>query len=148
MSNQHHPVTWILVANRSQAKIYRLVKFPQIEEISDLAHPEGRLHNQDLISSKPGRAFQSMGTGRSSYQAKSEPTQLEAAKFAAHVADHLASAGRKGDFHRLYVFAEPTFLGLLRDHINPEVQKTIVAESPKDFSSSDKAAIEHHLAGL
>lgn len=51
--------TWIVVANSSHAKIFRLVKFPKIEEMTSIDHPESRLHNQDLEGRKPGRCFQS-----------------------------------------------------------------------------------------
>lgn len=148
MSNKLHPVTWVLVADRSQAKIYRLVKFPEIEELSHIEHPEGRLQNQDLVSSKPGRGFQSVGARRSAYESKTSPTLVEATKFAVHLSDYLTTAGRNGEFQRLYVMAEPSFLGLLREHISPEVQKTIVAESSKEFTTADKTVIENHLAGL
>lgn len=146
MQNKQHPHTWVVVADTCQAKIYRLVKFPKIEKVFYLEHPESRLHNQDLISSKPGHSSQRGSyTGRS-YESEKEPKQLEAAKFAVHLAHFLADAEKKGEFNRLYIIAGPTFLGLLRQHISPALQKMIVAEIGKDLTSSDIANIEHHLA--
>lgn len=146
MSNKNH--TWIVVANKCQAKIFRLVKFPKIEEITFLEHPESRLHNQDLVSSKPGRNFQSGGTTRHAYQPEVEPKQQEAIKFAIKVAHHLETAFQKGEFNRLYILAEPGFLGLLRQHLHSEVQKIIVAEVPKDLTTSEPTLIEHQLSEI
>lgn len=143
-----HKATLVVVADSCHARIYRLVKFPKIEEIFHFEHPESRLRNQDLVSAKPGRSFQRSGSVQYSYQPETEPKQLEALKFARQLADFLSSAEKKGEFNRLYVIAEPSFLGLLRQHISHEVQKTIVAEVAKELTSCDVAAIESHLSEI
>ncbi|HEV8052904.1 MAG TPA: host attachment protein [Parachlamydiaceae bacterium] len=146
--SKNHPETWVLVADKCQAKIFRIVKFPKIEEISHLEHPASGLLNQDLISSKPGRSFQSTGTARSAYQSETEPKQVEAIKFATEIAQMLYKASNNGEFDSLYIVANPSFLGLLRQHINPQIQKHIVAEIHKELTSSNTEAIEQHLADL
>ncbi len=98
MPNKNHPLTWIVVADNCQAKVYRLLKFPKIEEISFLEHPESRLHNQDLISTKPGRGFQSGGSTRHAYQQETDPKHMEAVRFAVHLANFLSTAKQKGEF--------------------------------------------------
>ncbi|MEI8365439.1 MAG: host attachment protein [Parachlamydiaceae bacterium] len=145
MQTKHHPITWVLVADNCRAKVYRLLKFPKIEEISFMEHPESGFHNQDLISSRPGSSSQHGGTHGHSYQPETSPKKLEAEHFAVYLANFLSTAKQKEEFHRLYVFAEPSFLGLLRQHMSPEIQKTIVAEVAKELTSFDVAAIEHHL---
>lgn len=144
MQNKRHPLTWVLVADRRQAKVFRLVKFPKIEEINYLEHPASRLHDQDLVTSKPGRGSQLSGNIRYSYQQETEPKQQEAIKFASELGKFLSS--KKGDFDRLYIIAEPSFLGLLRQNISSEIQKTVVAEIAKELTTSDIATIERHLA--
>lgn len=148
MQDKSHLPSWIVVADNCQAKIYRSVKFPKVEEVFYLEHPESRLHNQDLISSKPGHSSQGTGNTGYSYQSEKEPRQLEAAKFAVYLAGFLSSAEKKKEFHSLYLIAAPSFLGLLRQHITPEIQKMIVAELNKELTSCDAATIEHHLAGI
>ncbi|CCB87067.1 MULTISPECIES: host attachment protein [Parachlamydia] len=141
----NHSTTWVVVADKCQAKIFRLVKFPKIKEIDYLEHPESGARNQDLISTKPGRNFQSGGVTRHAYQQETDPKQLEAMKFATEVAKYLSLAKQKEEFSRLYIFAEPSFLGLLRQHLTPEIQKTIVSESTKCLTSCDTESIEKHL---
>jgi protein required for attachment to host cells len=143
-----NPTTWVVVADKCQAKIFRVVKAHKLEEIFHLEHPESKLHNQDLISSKPGRNFQSTGTARSAYQPETEPKMIEAIKFANEIASLLYAASNKGEFQNLYLIADPSFLGLLRQHINPQIQKHIIAEIGKELTSSNVEIIEQHLAAL
>lgn len=143
-----HPLTWVVVADKCQAKIYRMLKFPKLEEISHFEHPESGLHNQDLISSKPGRGFQSVGKSRSSYQQETTPKQNEAIKFATEIAHQLNTASNQGKFNQLYLIAAPGFLGLLRQHIHSNIQKLIIGEMAKELTSSTQEEIEHHLREL
>ncbi|MEI8125659.1 MAG: host attachment protein [Parachlamydiaceae bacterium] len=148
MHNANHAHTWVVVANNCEATIYRLVKFPKIEEISHLEHPESKLHNQDLVSSRPGKGSQRGGNISYSYESETGPKHLEAVKFATYLGDYLSSAEQKKEFNRLYLFAETSFLGLLRPHINAATKKTVVVEVPKDLMKSDIHLIEKHLADL
>ena len=148
MQNEHHFHTWVVVADNCQARIYHVVKFPKIEEIFFLEHPESGLHNRDLTSSKPGHSVLRGGGISYSYQSENKPKHLEAVKFAVHLADFLSSAEQKKEFNRLYVIAEPSFLGLLRQHITPGTKKTIIAEVAKELTSRDVATIEHHLSEM
>lgn len=146
--SKNHQETWVLVADKCQAKIFRVLKFPKLEAISHMEHPASGLLNQDLVSSKPGRSFQSTGTARSAYQPETEPKQIEAIKFATEIAEVLYKASNNGEFHELYIIANPSFLGLLRQHINPQIQQHIIAEIHKELTSSNKEEIEHHLSAL
>ena len=145
---KNHSHTWVIVADNCKAKIYKVLKFPKLEEIANIEHPEGRLLNQELVSSKPGRGFQSIGNSRSAYQSATEPRQVEAIRFASEIARHLYTAVNEGKFNQLYVIAEPSFLGLLRQHLSPNIQKVIIAEIPKELTSQSKESIEHHIEEL
>lgn len=138
--------TWVIVANGALAKVYRVVRFPQVEEIADLAHPQSRLRNRDLVSSGPGRVSESTGPSRSAYQAKSDPHQLEIESFAKVVGDFLSTSYQNGEFTRLYVFAAPGFLGMLRPHLDSKSKDCIIAEVAKDLTEHTKFEIEKHLS--
>lgn len=142
MSNK---TTWIVVANNAQARIFRLVKFPKIEEFAALEHPESRLQNHELVSARPGRTAQKGGTRRHAYEAESDPHQLEMDKFAQQVSHYLKEAHQKKEFSRFYLFASPSFLGLLRQHMDPQMQEAIIAEIPKDMVRQQQSDIEEHL---
>lgn len=140
--------TWILVANSSHAKVFRLTKFPKIEELTTFDHPESRMHNQELEGRKPGRNFQSGGTTRHAYQPETEPKDVEIEKFAKTISDYICSAHYQGNFGRLYLMASPSFLGLLRQRMNSHTQKSIVAEVAKDMTECSNSEIEKHLESL
>lgn len=144
----HNQTTWVLVANTSHAKIFRMVHFPRVEPLLAMEHPESRLHNQDLISSKPGRSFERAGTTRHAYEPKTDAKHLEIDKFAKEIGNYLSSAREKREFARLYVIASPEFLGVLRPHIDPQTEGTIVAEVAKDLAEHSQGEIEQHLAEL
>lgn len=145
MKNQE---TWVVVANSSEAKIFRMKKFPKLEVISSLEHPESRLHNIDLVSSKPGRTFDKVGGGRHSYQAVTDPKHIEVEKFAKTVATYLQTAQGKNEFSKIYLIAAPAFLGLLRPLLDSKLQNSIVREVAKDMTEHTVLDIEGHLANL
>ena len=144
----NHTQTWILTANESLAKIFRLGPFPHIEEIHAIEHPESRLLNQELVSSKPGRVFDRGGINRHSYEPKSDPQTLEIEKFAKEISVFLGKALQNKEFQKLYVFAGPAFLGFLRQSLSAQVQACIISEVDKDIVHEDKNSIEKRIKNL
>lgn len=141
MSNQ---VTWVIAANGSHAKLFRVNKFPKLEAFEELDHPESRLRNQDLVTAAEGRAFESIGTKRSAYQPAIDPHHQELEKFARFIGEYLNKAKKDHAFSRLYIMASPSFLGLLRPHLNG-LKDAIVAEIGKDVTGESVSEIEQHL---
>ena len=148
MQNKNHLPTWVVVADNCKARIYRLISFPKVEEILYMEHPDSRLHNQDLASKKPGHNSQRMGGTGYSYQSKTTPKDVEAAKFATFLSHFLSTEEQKKEFGHLYIIAEPSFLGLLRQHINPEIKKLILSEIAKELTSSDATEVEIQLSKI
>ena len=140
--------TWVVVADKCHAKIYRMTKFPKLEEIAHLDHPESGLHNQELVSSREGREFQRFGTARSGYQQATLPKQAEAIKFATEIANFLYTASNNNKFNQLYLIATPAFLGLLRQPIHPQIMKHVLAEIPKQLTSANVQEIEQQRSEL
>lgn len=141
-------ITWVVAANGSQAKLFRMVKFPKLEEIEVFEHPESRLRNQDLVSAKPGRTFESTSMARSAYESATSPHQEELKKFAKYLGEHLSSELDKKSFSRLYIMANPSFLGLLRQHLNDKTEGVIIAEIGKDMTGQPISYIEDHLKAM
>lgn len=138
-------ITWVLVSDSAQAKIFRITKFPKLEVVETLAHPESRFRAQNLVSSPPGRNFQSGGVSRHAYQSLTDPRQVEAEKFASYLNEYLTAAHNQGAFNRLYILANPSFLGLLRQALDAHIQKMVIHESAKDITAYTTELIEKHL---
>ena len=133
--------TWIVVADDAYARIFRLDKFRQLEEIETLVHPESRLKEQDLVSDRPGRTFESNTVARRSLGQTISPKKQEAINFAKLVAHHLNEAASKGKCVKFYLAASPSFLGLLRPEFHKNTLKMIEAEINKELTHLDKKEI-------
>lgn len=139
---------WLLVANSSLARIFKIEKRQELKELKVLEHPESRLHNQDLVSDKPGRDFESAGVARHALEPKTLPKRHEFAVFAKFLADYLEEARNKGEFESLYIAASPALLGLLRQSLHPNTVKLIKGEVDKDMTQIKSQEILSHLPFL
>lgn len=142
----NHPATWVVVANSCEAKLFRVSKFPKLEQVHHLEHPASKLRNSELVSSKQGRNFQSGGTTRHTYQPETDPKKMEEEIFAKEVARLLAEARQANAFSRLFIVASPSFLGLIRPHLDGQTQKCVIAEIHKDMLEHKTDEIEKLIA--
>jgi len=124
---------WVLIANSSVARVYKK-EGTNLTQIKILDHPESRLHNRDLVSDKPGRDFESVGTARHALEPQHSPHEIEAMSFAKEVACFLQTAKNNGEFDALYLAANPSMLGLLRQEFDADTAKLIESEVDKDFT--------------
>ncbi len=138
-------LTWILVADSSRARIFTAEKSSSINEIEDLAHPEGRLHEQDLTSDLPGKDTDKVGSGKHSFQDQVEPKQQEAINFAKRIARHLDESYSDNKFEQLMVVAAPSFLGTLRHQFSDEISQRICFELDKNITMHSVDDIRKHL---
>ena len=129
---------WVLVAERSGAKILQYAApLGELSELEDLPHPEGKLHEGDLASDKPGRHGDPGpgGVGASHHQVarrdvkKDHETEL----FAKRLADHLEEKRIENRFGELTLVASPELLGMLRKHLSPSCRKLIRREVDKNL---------------
>jgi protein required for attachment to host cells len=136
---------WVLVANSSNAKIYKVERNQNFIELEVLEHQESRQKDSDLVSSKPGRQFDSLGMGRHAYQQKTSPKLQEYETFARQISNHLDEAREKGKFGKLYLAANPSFLGILRSFMSGHTQALIAGEIDKDLTQIKPQEIREHL---
>lgn len=125
--------TWIVVANSTQARIFKLEGLTLIEQDS-LIHAESRMHEKDLIADKPGAAYSGVAQGRYGMGQQQSPKKIEVSLFAKQISDHLDNARATGRLERIYLAASPSFLGLLRSEMNNHTQNLVAAEVDKDIT--------------
>ena len=136
---------WIVVANGSVARIFAANSSHTPTEMEALVHPETRLHGRDLVSGKPGRAFDSFGGARHSLASELTPQKNEAHHFADTVAKHLDAARDKMEFTKLYFVISPAFLGLLRNALSTPTREMVALEVDKDATSKSAEEIRVYL---
>jgi len=128
--------TWILVADEAIARILALSPdghaLDSVEEIADpLAHATGTDMRRDAVGR---RASGANGNGANATASAGEGEQHhEAREFAQRVAQHLDTALQAGRFEQLQIVAAPRFLGLLRQALSTNLQRTVAREMDKDF---------------
>jgi len=137
--------TWVVVANSACARVFKIAKPGAFEEINTPIHPGSRLHMLDLTSDKPGRSFERMGGGKHSMEQETSPKEKEDKLFARELTHFLESAYDEGKLGRLYIAAAPSFLGLIRKMINPNVGKLLVNEINKDLTHMRVDEIQEHF---
>jgi len=135
-------ITWILVANASLAKLYaNLGPKKGLKLIRELAHPESRRKNGDLVSDRAGN----MPAGGSA-EPQEFPKQHEARLFAHELARTLYQ-GRAGNaFQRAILCAPPGFMGMLNSCLDGPTVQMVSDRYEKDYTKSSEAELSKRLS--
>jgi protein required for attachment to host cells len=146
--------TRIVVANQAGARFYDINRpSGALRLVGELANPEGRLHDRDLKSDRPGRVFDRAPTGRGrrgsvphhATSTERRPRQQVASVFARRISAALATAHRTRGIDRIVLIAAPAFLGLLRKTLPKSLRAVVVAEVAKDLVNEAADGIRPHI---
>lgn len=141
---------WFVVADEGRALLLEQAEpgaaLEKVAELEDeLAHARG----QDLRNDAKGRFY---GKGERfmahTTEPHTDPKRKEAQKFARQVADYLEQAQNQRRFDRLFLVAAPTFLGLLRAELAPNVRKAVAGELDHDLAHLNLPELTQRLAAL
>jgi len=137
--------TWILVANASQATLYRNDGPGKgLQKVRDLAHEASRMKGADLVSDRPGHS-PGQGTRRTAYEPAMTPKAIEADRFALALARELDLARTQNAYERLVLVASPQFMGRIKQHLDGHVQQMVTASIEKDYTRATPAEIADRL---
>ena len=138
-------LTWILVADNTRARFFTAdTPSSALEEIDELVHPEGRLHDRDITTDLPGRIKSSDGIGHA-FEQPTDPKKHESEHFAKLITDHLLDAHNAHKFEQLVIVAGAPFLGLLRTLLPENIKKLVCYELDKSIATQSVADIRKHL---
>lgn len=140
--------TWIVVADRSRARIFEEVRSPRaMQEIADFVNPLGRARHSDLTTDAEGRSrSSSLGTRAHSESPGTTADTHEAECFSREIAGYLESARNDHRYSRLWIVAAPKFLAMLRKSLSREARKLVEEEIDKDLSRSSVRDIDSLVA--
>ena len=136
---------WVVVCDGRKALILENVgdaKFPNLRKKETFDHPDMSTHEQGV--SPPGRAFQSMGPGRSAVSQTDWHDEAERA-FLKTLAERLNSAVAAGQTKAVTMIASPRALGMIRPAYSPALRDAMVQEIHKDLVKMPIHEIEHSL---
>lgn len=127
--------TWLLVANGSEAVIYKyLAAGTALEEVGGVGNGTRRYRDQDLVTDRPG-VMSGGGShihGKDAMTSEMSPSDKAKKDFAKEVIDELDQARRQDKLHGVDIIAEPSMLGLLREAMDNNMQKLIDKSVSKD----------------
>jgi protein required for attachment to host cells len=137
---------WVVVADSSRARLFQAAgATASLEERTDLVMPASRLQEQELVSDRPGRSFDSAGAGRHAMEPRTPAKEVESERFAARIAALLESERHRNTYTRLVVAAPPAFLGQLRGAMSEQVRALVSAELDKNLVQLAADEIRQHL---
>ena len=110
-------------------------------DLDSMPNPPSRDHK----SERPGRAFSSAGSRRSSIEPKTDPHKAAEESFAKTVAEELERLMASEAYKNVVLFAPPVFLGELREQFGQHYRKLLRAEVHKDLTKSTQEEIRKHV---
>jgi protein required for attachment to host cells len=138
--------TWIVVADAGRARIFSVAAHGgTLDEFVDLINPLARLQDHDELADRRGRMAQGNGRHGSSPEPRQTHGEHVSETFAKELSQRLEAGRRHGDVAKIYLLADPHFLGLLRAGLDPATAKLVVWERAADLSRSDVADIRNAL---
>lgn len=137
--------TWVLVADSGRARIFEMHTDNKMIELQGFTNSLGRHQNRELRTDGEGRFFGKGAQGNTS-EPNVSPEKHEAIIFANTISKFLTDSYSTQSYAKLIVFAESQFLGLLRDKMDDQVQKLVVAELPKDLSKASIDDIQQQVS--
>jgi protein required for attachment to host cells len=143
-------VTYILVADGARARLYANLGVGKgLQPVSGATHrADLHHHDREILTDKPGRAYNSMGNSRSAMEPQTEWHRFEKHKFAREMAKVLDAAAASKSFDRLILIAPPATLGDLRMELSDSTRKLVTAELPKDLTRHAEHELPQHLGGV
>ncbi|HSX52235.1 MAG TPA: host attachment protein [Cellvibrio sp.] len=146
--------SWIVTANSGCASVY-LQKSPSapLEPLTQMRNAEASSVTSETESDKLGQHAASNSrhgvgapTQPSGYEPNQTPAQHHAEVFARRLVDFLKKGYNANSFEKLYLFAAPEFLGVLRHLLDSNLNSLIVLQVDKDYTKVTTAQLRELIA--
>lgn len=136
----------IVVADQAEAIFYDTPSLDaRPREVGRISDPLAHLHDRDLVSDRPGRAYESVGHARHAIARENDPRHQEAVRFARRISCRLDDALRRDEFDELVMVAGPPFLGLIRKELSEQACRRVVHTINKDLVHGPVELLRKHL---
>ena len=136
-------VTWIMVANASQAKLFASHGPKKgLELVKELLHPESREKTSNLVSDRSGS---NSGSGHGAFTQATDPKHHEAERFA-HEISRVLEVGRvRNAYDNLILVASKPFMGLINQRLPVQVRSKLSQSIDKDYTRLPAKDLAGHL---
>lgn len=131
------PKCWFVVADAGRAMAYmRRLDRPGYDEVARWESADATKPARDLVSDRPGRAFDSRGGQRHAMEPPTDPKLLAKRAFAAELAEALSGAHAAQHYEHLILFAPARVLGEIRKRLAAPASEALVRAIDKDLTKS------------
>lgn len=146
--------SWIVVANSGCASVYlQKTSSAPLEPLTHLDNAEASSVTADTESDRLGQhaassSRHSVGapTQPSGYEPNQTPAQHHTELFARRLVDFLKKGYHAHSFEKLYLFAAPEFLGVLRSLLDTNLSSVIVQQVDKDYTKLTTVQLRELIA--
>ncbi|PJZ69419.1 host cell attachment protein [Leptospira perolatii] len=135
---------WVVVANRSEAKIFEYQGPSQgLKLLQSMENPDGRLSNAELTTEKgqSPRADFDLTYER-------EPKRKVAEAFAGKLSDFVNLERKKDSFSNFILISEPGFMGMVLSKLDDHTREKIYHKMPKDIVHANPVSLMGHLKSV
>ncbi len=141
--------TWILIADGARAHIFaNHGPGKGIEVVDGTAFSADHRPDRELMSDKPGRSFESVGSTRHAIQPHSDPHRELKRAFSERLAAMLDKKLSEKAYDRVILVAPPVTLGDLRSALSANVKAVVYAELDKDLTKTPVHELPGHLGAV
>jgi protein required for attachment to host cells len=135
----------ILIADGEHARLLRPAEdnVPHVANSFDSATAHRMAH--ELVSDRPGRAFESARPGSHGVAPRHDPHRMEQAKFAHFIAEQLCRAAANEAFDRLVLVAPAHVLNDIEVALDERTTAKVVGRLAKDLAKVPNHALSPHL---
>lgn len=129
--------TWFVVADQSQAQVYRVsgTKLnPTLETVETLDHPEAH-----------GKFDASSSGMHMSYVDVASSEEEEERRFVRQVVEHLHKRHNDGDFSRLFIAAPANFVGKIRGLYSSSLASAVSREIVGNFTRENPRTLTERI---
>ena len=136
-------VTWIMVANASQAKLFaNHGPNKGLQFVKELLHPQSREKTSNLVSDRSGSHT---GTGHGAFVQATDPKHHEAERFAQEVTRELGEGCTNNAYDQLIFVASAPFMGLVNSRLPEPVRSKLSKIIDKDYTRLTIKDLTGHL---
>ncbi len=134
------PKTWILVAERTRAKLLSYSgKGNALVQVSGYVNPSGELQTRELTSDRPGRGYaRSIGTRRTAMTPSEDKHEQAFSAFAKSLAAKIEKGLANRNCEQVILVAEPHCLGKIKNSLGSRAKSRIRASINKDLFRLDE----------
>jgi protein required for attachment to host cells len=138
--------TWVLIADAARARVFENTgKGTGLTIVQDMTLDADLAPSHELGTDRPGRSFDSVGSGRHAMESPSDLHREQKRQFARRVAEAIEERQAMQRFDSLVLVAPPVTMGDLRAALPEKVKTVVVGEVIADLTKTPMSELPAHL---